>query len=620
MGNLVIRGFGIPDHSIPSRGFTGTSAVPSILPARGITLGGDVFTILGSTLTVAAPETFPGVSLSGAWSSAATGGGTGWTLQHHFGAGRTWDVWGAAPDDVWVTNVGQFAHHWNGSTWTASDLGASEPMGVIWGFASNDVWMGGDSGLVIHWNGSAWGSFIYPGGGFAGNDILAMWGAATNDIWAVDDNTGELVHYDGASWTSAGVFLPGVHHYDMYGFAANDIWLTGETGRMHHYNGSVWSTATIGNLGTETFNSVFGVASNDVWAIGSTLAGGGSGQAYHWNGSTWTQVAVPGGAVEFRGAWGSASNDIWFGSDNGVIYHWNGTSISAYSPNFPGVSFWGMFGFGPNDIWLAAGDSNADVYHWNGTAAGGAVVVNDGLFLNLGTVASSALVATSESYKNFDVSVLYQYDNTVEQFFPTNEITYLRIRAKIDSNNYFTLAHMWNPKKGPEIRVSVTTSGVTTIIRQDTGHASSRAMRLIRFDGRMQAYAGSVLLADFRGWRTDDVNIELASEDTLSPLPLSTKVTLFQQSLLVTFGTEIAPFVNLIAKRIVGSTPAYKLPSLVEVKVHNSSSTISLGDVFTYFPPLQLTVSGLEGTSIVVNDDEQLRDSTPTLPGLRLYD
>lgn len=276
----------------------------------------------------------------------------------------------------------------------------------------------------------------------------------------------------------------------------------------------------------------------------------------------------------------------------------SGLSVASQVDSFPGGSLSGA--------WTSA------------STGGGSVVVNDGLFLNNGTVAGSSSVTTAATYKNFDVTVLFQYDKTVEQFFPTNEITYLRVRAKIDANNHFTLAHIWNPAKGPEIRVSVTTSGVTSIVTGDTGRASARALRLIRYDGRMQAYAGSVLLADFHGWRTDTVSIELASESILSPVPLSTEVILYQPQLMVTFGAEIAPFVNSIANRIVGSTPAYKLPGIVEVKVHSTSSTVSLGEVFTYVPPLQLTVSGLESTTIIVNDDDQLRDSTPTLPGLRL--
>lgn len=618
MANIPIRGLAIADLSVPSRGYGGLPIPPTMLTHRGTILGGDVFNMLNTSVSIDfVKDSFPGGSLSPLWTSSITGVGTGWTSQHSFGGGRLYDVWGFSANDVWVTNTGSNAYHWNGSTWTAKSVGSSDIYTCIWGFASNDVWMAGDLGLIIHWNGTVWGTPVTPTGWPGSEPIFGIWGASPSDIWVVGQS-GDVAHYNGSTWTTTDA-LGGTYNFDMYGFSASDIWISGDSGKMHHWNGTAWSSAVIGNLGTEVFNSVFGVASNDVWAIGEATVGG-AGVAYHWNGSTWTQVTVPGSPDELRGAWGAATNDVWFGSDNGTIYHWNGTAIIAYSPTFPSTTQWGMWGFGPNDVWLTSGDTTSATYHFNGTGAGGSVVVNDGLFLNVGTTGGSSSTLSNEIYKNFDVSVLFQYDNAVEQFFPTNEITYLRVRAQIDASNYFTLAYIWDPAKGPEIRVSVTTSGVTTIVTTDTGHASARALRLIRYDGRMQAYAGSVLLADFHGWRTDDVRIELASESILTPVPISTKVLLFDPHLMVTFGDEIAPFVNLIANRIVGSTPAHKLPGLVEVKIHNINYTISLGEVFTYFAPLQLTVSGLEGTAIVVNNDEQLRDSTPTLPGLRLYD
>ena len=259
-----------------------------------------------------------------------------------------------------------------------------------------------------------------------------------------------------------------------------------------------------------------------------------------------------------------------------------------------------------------------DSSKWTSSHSGtGTVSVNNGLLLNIGTGVGSTKVSSVGIFKNFDISVVFEYDVTAEKLYPTNPITHLKISAKIDNNNYFSIEHSWNINTGSSIIVSMVSSGVYSTITSSSVKSSARTLRLVRYNNTVYAYAGSELLVGFNAWRNDNVNLELSSSSISSPVPLSTKVTLFQPRLLVTFADRVAQSVNQISDRIVGSTPAISIPGTVPIYVHDISTSLLVGE-FVYFAPLQLTVSEVNANSIVVNNDSQLRDTSSSETGLRL--
>ncbi|MEO8563495.1 MAG: hypothetical protein ABI601_15555 [bacterium] len=195
----------------------------------------------------------------------------------------------------------------------------------------------------------------------------------------------------------------------VWGFSATDVWVGGPSGgptTLQHWNGSSWTPAggycTLTPLKCET-TSLWGAASNDVWAVGSEFV--------HYDGSAWTFFATP--AATLRAVWGVASNDIYAGGNNGDIYHYDGATWTALSHVTTGLgtqlvsTIWGtgtsniyvgtsdpattgglgvrrfngstwstvsaginsarvIWGSGPNDIY-AGGDAGL-LRHWNGTS------------------------------------------------------------------------------------------------------------------------------------------------------------------------------------------------------------------------------------------------------------
>jgi hypothetical protein len=177
--------------------------------------------------------------------------------------------------------------------------------------------------------------------------------------------------------------------------ASNDRWAVGFVAVngarqtfAEHFNGTSWSVVPTPSLkgpsGAE-LDSVSGVASNDVWAVGIKNESGkdfGTSLIEHWNGTSWSEVASPvlknGGYLS--GVAAVSSNDVWavgaeFGSTPGLVEHWNGTSWSTVSsPAFANVGFFSppeqpISADASNDVWAVGVDQTTAgpaALHWNG--------------------------------------------------------------------------------------------------------------------------------------------------------------------------------------------------------------------------------------------------------------
>lgn len=257
----------------------------------------------------------------------------------------------------------------------------------------------------------------------------------------------------------------------------------------------------------------------------------------------------------------------------------------------------------------------------NITSGSGVLSTGTGLHLTAGLSTGIAGAKTLVAYKNFDVSAVYSSSDLISSAFPSVDFTFLHLRAIIDSNNYFSVEFAWDHTKGQVAHASVTQGGTTTVLATTSILSTSGVLRLVRFGGRVLAYIGNTLLIDYNGWRVDAVNIQIATSTNGNslPLPIQTIVSAYMPQVLITFGNEICPNGGEQSGRVLGSTPPQKLPESVEVQVHSVNATTSLGqDSFTYISPLQLTVASSNNVSVSIDNDNTLRDTSPTQSGFRL--
>ena len=303
---------------------------------------------------------------------------------------------GTSSGDVWVVGhfqsdadaaIRNYIMHWNGADWQlfpGTDLGFN--YNVLWDVAAltvNDVWAAGtynepgtSRSQLLHWNGSAWSHTILPaitGGSF----LFSIDAIAPNDIWAVGGQAGSptdpayAIHYNGSGWTEFPVPSPGIYR-DWFnavdGIASNDVWAVGRQsnsyGDFHamaqHWNGTSWTNTTIPSSVLDPLGeleSVTMIASNNVWAMGSTVTGGIL--MIHWDGTSWSAVPTAGsagGEIIARGT------DIFSVGDR--ISQWNGNSWTVIDPlnqlSYP--SLVSATGYSNGDIWVAGRTVDADFH------------------------------------------------------------------------------------------------------------------------------------------------------------------------------------------------------------------------------------------------------------------
>jgi hypothetical protein len=187
---------------------------------------------------------------------------------------------------------------------------------VVGGHPSDAPDDGGAATLTEHWNGSTW-SVVPSFDTLRVDDTLAaVAGVASNDVWAVGQRkpTGQkspvvtlALHWNGSAWSA--VSTPSVSATrasltDVAALASNNVWAVGTTitgTLVEHWNGSAWSVVPSPNAAGSSTNSLTGisaVAPNDIWAVGSSTSVVGvntvqSTLVEHWNGSAWTIVPSP---------------------------------------------------------------------------------------------------------------------------------------------------------------------------------------------------------------------------------------------------------------------------------------------------------------------------------------
>jgi hypothetical protein len=215
-------------------------------------------------------------------------------------------IHGRAPDDVWVVGFGGATWHWDGKIWRSIPTGAHQNLYAVWTGASDDVWANGERGVRFNWDGKAWrrwlqGNMSWQASGFAGT--------GTRDVWSAGENY--IDHWDGRGW---GVRQEG------------DV--------------------TLAHQGSGRLFSLFAVAPDDVWAVGTggeiERRGRHAGDIHilprplilHWTGRAWTQLSRPDAnptAKVLRAVTGTSATNVWAVGDEGTILRWDGKRWSTVS-------------------------------------------------------------------------------------------------------------------------------------------------------------------------------------------------------------------------------------------------------------------------------------------------
>lgn len=314
------------------------------------------------------------------WVQSAPGGQESWTA-----------VWGATPDDVWITGFSQSVFHFDGRTWAPVEHQLTGQIEGVWGFGPREVYFitsASGGGMVWRWSGEGrWRQLKIPNipwasvRNFRGNESL------------IDLSTGgRIISISQNGWEQ----LEGMPDYALGAICrdgAGQLVGVGEYGRTWEYGSAGWHEVEPWPL--PLIRSVWGLNADDLYAVSD------NGRVWQWDGMKLTEMDS---LTEFnlQGIWGSSRNDIHVAGVRG-IWHWDGrTWQQTWEPWLGGVAFgFELWGSGPGDVW-AIGSGGAIVHFEGKTWERVEGVTDNDLYAIWGSGADNIYIGGERTLIRFD--------------------------------------------------------------------------------------------------------------------------------------------------------------------------------------------------------------------------
>jgi hypothetical protein len=257
------------------------------------------------------------------------------------------------------------AEHWDGKHWRGSPLpgGMTSAIGAASAPSAGDIWavtqLGGN---VLHWNGASWSLADQIGGV---GELTGVTAFSPTDVWVFGGpgaNPGlGTWHFDGTAWTQAGGVAGTVEVASpvspslMWGIGAGSA----PDQTIVRYKNGTWQQVTAGvpkNLG---FQDILAAGRNNVWVTAARQSDSFKSRLVHYNGSVWQRFSLPWtvnvGRIASDGRGGFWMTGFGRSNQSWIIHRtpsgrWNriritaGSSASLFAPVLiPGTSsLWGM--------------------------------------------------------------------------------------------------------------------------------------------------------------------------------------------------------------------------------------------------------------------------------------
>lgn len=259
-----------------------------------------------------------------------------WTPQYQEDDLRPREVWGSAPDDVYLVGYGFRAQaarilHYDGRSWSSvADFDREDVAGQglesVWGASASDVFAVGfeDVGpfrvsAIWHFDGGGWLRMAVPGP--VQPELTDVWGSGGSDVYAVgrDEAAGVILRYDGAGWGPV-LQVDGVLFNGVWGSAPEDVFAVGflveerddqffVSGVVWHFDGTAWSPMDVPDVGV--LYEVWGTSGSDVYVVGE------EGLILRYDGTAWEPTTA--GRENLLGVWGGGAGEVFAVGNSGTI-------------------------------------------------------------------------------------------------------------------------------------------------------------------------------------------------------------------------------------------------------------------------------------------------------------
>lgn len=195
--------------------------------------------------------------------------------------------------------------------------------------------------------------------------LLSVQVVANGDVYAVgtdslDGNGPYVLHFDGQSWTRLITGVEGDLLW-VHEVGPDEIWMCGSDRLILRFQPStgIFTQVDAGE-GEERLFGIWGLSSNDLWAVGGTFT---CGVVLRYDGATWTEVDLPQTEEDeclpllFK-VWGTHADNVWIVGDFGATLLYDGSDL-AYEPTDTRRSLFTVHGDAQGELAVAVGGSQS---------------------------------------------------------------------------------------------------------------------------------------------------------------------------------------------------------------------------------------------------------------------
>jgi len=295
------------------------------------------------------------------WKKICPKGSPHWPSRACDNTSRLRAVWGAGPTDVFAVGEGGTIAHYNGQAWELMPLpDCLAPMNLfgVWGYSGTDVYAVGDRGTVLHYDGACWKQETH----ITNVRLLGVWGTS-GTVYVVGGDVGAnasgiLLAKAGGVWSTQPIPANTGVLYGVFG-VGQDVYAVGVNGTVLQSSQGWQTMSTDANTQQRVLVSIWGTATNDLYAVGNTPNEPANfGTIHHWDGTLWRQVGQTSQDLWIQSIWGTAANNLIVVGDGGTIL--NSVDHGGNWTPMPGSGnqspyLFGVWGSANNDVW-AVGD------------------------------------------------------------------------------------------------------------------------------------------------------------------------------------------------------------------------------------------------------------------------
>jgi hypothetical protein len=328
----------------------------------------------------------------------STWNGVDWTDVQFRSFDENADVWGAAPDNLYVVGNPYSSHgqiiHFDGVTWSYPTIPETPQLNSVWGATPQNIYAVGDHGAVLHYDGSSWSDVAR----ITDKQLREVWGSGPSNVFAVGDD-GKAIHFDGVHWSSIRKDKPDHHAYTIWAesatrFAVTD-WIDGPT--VYLYDNGRWKETYVtgARYGVRTMTGhsledLYVLADRDVFHFNGAewthqgfldadfpgemwfpegsdrgFAVGGE-SIFQFDGGQWNKV-ISGQPWPMMGLWGASASSVYAINAQGLVFHYDGAHWTQVPS--PAESLTDISGVSSTEVYVLGGDGGASpkVFRYSGS-------------------------------------------------------------------------------------------------------------------------------------------------------------------------------------------------------------------------------------------------------------